>query len=60
MATRVKWALWNGQADKTLRRRAGELISTGWVESAINEIIAKRMAKSRQMRWNRAYRRPER
>ena len=35
------------------RRRAGKPISTGWVESAINEIIAKRMAKSQQMRWNR-------
>jgi hypothetical protein len=99
LAARAKWALWNGQADKTLRhletlrnwtrsagdpapevqrlrrwasdlleylrtnqdslpnygerRRAGKPISTGWVESAINEIIAKRMAKSQQMRWNR-------
>jgi hypothetical protein len=35
------------------RRRAGKPISTGWVESAIKEIIAKRMAKSQQMRWNR-------
>jgi hypothetical protein len=35
------------------RRREGKPISTGWVESAINEIIAKRMAKSQQMRWNR-------
>jgi hypothetical protein len=99
LATRAKWALWNGQADKTLghleairswtaserqptwevrklrkyatdllrylgankdslpnygeRYHEGEPISTGWVESAINEIIAKRMAKSQQMRWNR-------
>jgi hypothetical protein len=91
LATRVKWALWNGQADKTLghleaircwteserqptsevrklrcfatdllrflgvnkdslpnygeRHREGEPISTGWVESAINEIIAKRTSK---------------
>src|SRR5665811_1832186 len=35
------------------RQREGEPFSTGWVESAINEIIAKRMAKSQQMRWNR-------
>jgi hypothetical protein len=35
------------------RRREGKPISTGWVESAINEIIAKRMAKSQQLRWNR-------
>jgi hypothetical protein len=99
LTTRAKWALWNGQADKTFaqleelrrwtlsergpipevrnlhrhttdllkyphsnqdslpdygeRQRAGEPISTAWVESAINEIIAKRMAKSQQMRWNR-------
>ena len=31
----------------------GEPISTSGVESAVNEIIAKRMAKSQQMRWNR-------
>jgi hypothetical protein len=99
LATRAKWALWNGQADKTLghlealhnwtvwerepgpevrklkqnvsdllrylranqdslpdygeRQGEGEPISTSWVESAVNEIIAKRMAKSQQMRWNR-------
>jgi len=99
LATRAKWALWNGQADKALtrlealrrwtlserwptpevrklrrhatdllnylhanrdslpnyseRHREGEPISTAWVESAINEIIAKRMAKAQQMRWNR-------
>ena len=35
------------------RHREGEPISTAWVESAINEIIAKRMAKAQQMRWNR-------
>jgi hypothetical protein len=28
-------------------------ISTGFAESAVNEIIAKRMAKKQQMRWNR-------
>jgi hypothetical protein len=35
------------------RYRAGERISTGFVESAVNEIIAKRMVKKQQMRWNR-------
>jgi hypothetical protein len=35
------------------RQREAKPISTAWVESAINEIIAKRMAKSKQMRWNR-------
>jgi hypothetical protein len=34
------------------RRRRGELISTAFVESAVNEIVAKRMNKKHQMRWN--------
>ena len=36
------------------RRRRGEPISTAFVESAVGEIIAKRMNKKQQMRWNRA------
>lgn len=35
------------------RYRKGFRISTGFAESAVNEIIAKRMAKKQQMRWNR-------
>lgn len=35
------------------RYRADQPISTGWVESTVNEVIAKRMVKKRQMRWNR-------
>jgi hypothetical protein len=35
------------------RHRRGEPISTGFVESAINEIIARRMIKKQRMRWNR-------
>jgi hypothetical protein len=35
------------------RYRAGSRISTGFAESAVNEIIAKRMAKKQQMTWNR-------
>jgi len=35
------------------RYRAGRRISTGFVESAVNEIVAKRMVKKQQMRWNR-------
>jgi hypothetical protein len=35
------------------RRRRGEPISRAFVESAVNEIIAKRMNKKQQMRWNR-------
>lgn len=36
------------------RRRRGEPISTAFVESAVGEIIAKRMNKKQQMRWTRA------
>jgi hypothetical protein len=32
---------------------AGQRISTGFVESAVNEIIAKRMVKKQQLKWNR-------
>jgi hypothetical protein len=39
--------------DDGKRYRAGQRISTGFVESAVNEIIAKRMVKKQQMRWNR-------
>jgi hypothetical protein len=35
------------------RRRRGEPISTAFVESAVNEIVARRMIKKQQMRWNR-------
>jgi len=35
------------------RRRRGEPISTAFVESAVNEIVARRMTKKQQMRWNR-------
>jgi hypothetical protein len=36
------------------RRRQDQLpISTAFVESAVNEILSKRMIKKQQMRWNR-------
>jgi hypothetical protein len=35
------------------RRRCGEPISTAFVESAVNEIVSRRMIKKQQMRWNR-------
>ena len=35
------------------RRRRGEPIATSFVESAVDEIIAWRMNKAQQMRWNR-------
>ena len=33
------------------RYRHGETISTGFVESAINQVVSKRMVKKQQMRW---------
>lgn len=33
--------------------RYGEPISTAFVESTINEVIARRMAKKQQMQWSR-------
>lgn len=33
------------------RHRAGEIISTSFVESAVNQVISKRMVKKQQMRW---------
>lgn len=39
--------------DYGTRFRSGFRISTGFAESAVNEIIAKRMNKKQQMRWNR-------
>ncbi|MGH9401827.1 MAG: hypothetical protein ACRD2P_06945, partial [Terriglobia bacterium] len=35
------------------RYRADQPISTAWVESTVNEVIAKRMVKKQPMRWNR-------
>jgi hypothetical protein len=33
------------------RHRAGEAISTAFVESTVNQVISKRMVKKMQMRW---------
>ena len=35
------------------RYRNGEAIATGFVESAVNQIIAKRFVKNQQMRWTK-------
>jgi hypothetical protein len=35
------------------RRQDGLVFSTAFVESAVNEILSKRMIKKQQMRWNR-------
>ena len=34
------------------RYRAGEAISNAFVESAVNQVISKRMVKKQQMRWS--------
>ncbi|MGH8210694.1 MAG: IS1096 element passenger TnpR family protein [Steroidobacteraceae bacterium] len=33
------------------RRRHGEPIATGFTESAVNQVVSKRMVKTQQMRW---------
>ena len=43
----------SGLVNYGARYRRGEPISTAFVESAINEIVARRMIKKQQMRWNR-------
>lgn len=35
------------------RRRYGERVSTGFVESTVNTIVGKRFGKREQMRWSR-------
>src|SRR3954466_7649358 len=45
---------WDALVPYAARRRRGEPISTAFVESAVNAIVAKRMNKAPQMRWNRA------
>jgi hypothetical protein len=35
------------------RYRNGERISTGFVESTVNQVISKRMVKKQQMRWSK-------
>lgn len=35
------------------RYRNGERISTGFVESAVNQVVSKRMAKKQQMQWTK-------
>ena len=34
------------------RYRAGEPISSSFVESAVNQVVSKRMVKKQQMRWS--------
>ena len=35
------------------RRRYGERVSTGFVESAINTVVGKRFCKRQQMQWSK-------
>jgi hypothetical protein len=43
----------DGLVHYAARRRRGEPISTAFIESGVNEIVAERMNKKQQMRWNR-------
>lgn len=35
------------------RYRAGERISTGYVESTVNQVVSKRFCKRQQMQWGK-------
>lgn len=35
------------------RHRYGERVSTGFVESAVNEVLVKRLVKRQQMQWTK-------
>lgn len=39
--------------DYSERRRYGERVSTGFVESAVNQVLAKRLVKRQQMQWTK-------
>ena len=39
--------------DYAERQRYGERVSTGFVESAVNQVLAKRMVKRQQMQWTK-------
>jgi hypothetical protein len=39
--------------DYAERQRYGERVSTGLVESAVNQVLAKRMVKRQQMQWTK-------
>jgi hypothetical protein len=34
------------------RYRYGEAIATGFVESTVNQVVSKRLAKRQQMKWS--------
>jgi len=39
--------------DYSERHRYGERVSTGFVESAVNQVLAKRFVKRQQMQWTK-------
>ena len=39
--------------DYSERQRYGERVSTGFVESAVNQMLAKRLVKRQQMQWTK-------
>ena len=38
--------------DYAAHQRAGRMVSTAWVESAVNHLVNRRMNESQQMRWS--------
>ena len=39
--------------DYSERHRYGERVSTGFVESAVNQVLAERLVKRQQMQWTK-------
>ncbi|SMB80335.1 conserved hypothetical protein [Hymenobacter roseosalivarius DSM 11622] len=39
--------------DYSERQRYGERVATGFVESAVNQVLAKRLVKRQQMQWTK-------
>lgn len=39
--------------DYSERQRYGERVSTGFVESAVNQVLSKRLVKRQQMQWTK-------
>jgi uncharacterized membrane-anchored protein YjiN (DUF445 family) len=53
---RCKWFLWHGNLCQALQSISSITmdteIATAFVESTVNQVIAKRMVKKQQMRWS--------
>ena len=51
LSYRTKFLQNSGEANYGERYRHGERISTGFVESTVNQVISKRFCKKQQMAW---------